>query len=229
MNFSAVNTKIKAMRASLLTARDYERLCAETGEGYTLIKPEHDFAKIAAYVSKPVRDFLRNAYIPSLYGETCNTSKMFAGISSKHGKDSLKRVIGTETDLRNILWIYRLKKYHKINGDAVFSFLNPSSHRLCAAEVSQLARARDMESFAQAVSGGFYGGVFGNLSDFTRGEQKLTGAVRSQFQKEYRHENLAVVCGHLYARHLETKNIRAIAQGKKNELSSQEIFSLLHI
>ncbi|MCL2578370.1 MAG: V-type ATPase subunit [Defluviitaleaceae bacterium] len=228
MIYTAVNTKVKAMRANLLTGRDYENLCATNDTNVILIKTEHDFAKISAYLDKPVRDFLKKIYIPSLSGDSAN---MFSVpmLCGKSGRDSLKRVFGTETDLRNILWVYRLKKYHKIDGNAVFSFLNPASHRLSTAEISLLAHAKDMESFAQVAANTFYGSIFGNITDFTRGEQKLTGAVRSQFQKEYRHENLAVVCGYLYARHLESKNIRAIAEGKKHGFSPHEIYSLLHI
>jgi len=224
--FYTVNTKIKAMRATLLTARDYENLCAKDGNGVVLIKTEHDFAKISAYLDKPARDFLGKSYLHALCSDGAKAFSI-SPLCDKSGRESLKRVFGTDADLRNILWVYRLKKYHGINGSAVYSYLNPSNYKLSAEEISKLVHAKDMAHFSQIVANSFYGGIFKSLSDFT--EQNLTRAVRSQFKKEARHENIAVICGYLYARHLEIKNIRAIAEGKKHGFSPQEIFSLLHI
>jgi vacuolar-type H+-ATPase subunit C/Vma6 len=234
--FISVNTKIKAMRAKLLTPADYKELCAKGGSfNFGKRSPEQDLAKISKYLDKPIRGFLSNVYLPALNGHETNDKVLFmlsrldSPQCGKSVHESLKRVLGAETDLRNILFVYRLKKYHQIHGDAVFSHLHPAGRRLNASEISRLAHAKDLEDFAQIAASGYYGKIFANLGDFARGEQKLTAAVRSYYKKEYRHESLAVVCGYLYARHLEAKNLRAISEGKKHGLPPEEIFELLHI
>ena len=233
MNYLAANTKVKAMRSKLLTVWDYEDLCTKPdtilGANFDLL--EADFTKIVAYLGKPAREFVGKFYASMQYGFAPNAGLIPLRVArvDKSSHESLKRVLGTDTDLRNILYMYRLKKFHKIHGDAVFSHLSPSSYRLSTAEISHLAHARDIESFVQFVSGGCYGGFFRGLADFSRGEQILSSAVGLQFRKEYRHENLSVVCGYLFARYYEVKNLRAIMEGRRNGLSPQEIIALLHL
>jgi V/A-type H+-transporting ATPase subunit C len=147
----------------------------------------------------------------------------------KSSRESMKRIFGTETDLKNILWLFRLKKYYKIEGDAAFSYLNPACHKISAEEISKLAHTKNLEEFSQKVASGPYGKVFESLLCFTRSEQNFSRAIRAQYKKEFRHENLAVVCGYLHALKLEQKNIRAITEGAKNNFSPEEIFSLLHV
>jgi len=209
MNYIAVSTKIKAMRAKLLTERDYK-------EGRLPVFRD-DTKRILPYLTKPDRDFITNWNF--------DASKALQKINAldKQGREALKRVFGTEIDLRNILIMYRLKKYYKIEGDAVYSFLIPSGYKLQAQEIKKLAHSND---FLQAVKSGVYGAFFED--SFVRGEQILTRAVRRQFQKESKREGLALVCGYLYERHLENKNFHIITEGTKQGLSADEIFSLLH-
>ena len=214
----AVSTKIKAMRANLLTTDALENIC-KTGNIPEDLGLMHDLAKILGYADKPMRDYLKRVYVPAL------KSSEIPALPRQKKSASLERVIGTEADLRNILWMYRLKKYHNTHGDAIFAHLSPGGHKLRPPEILRLANAKSLEDFAQIVAHSFYGKVF--AEDFSRSEQKITNAIRQSFRKE--NETIAVVCGYLFARHLETKNLLAIAKGKAHGLSPKEIFSMLHI
>ncbi|MCL2386125.1 MAG: V-type ATPase subunit [Defluviitaleaceae bacterium] len=232
MNYTAVNTKIKALRAKLLTANDYSQLvmARQGGGGTTRLSLKDDFTRIAPYLyDKNVRDFVARLEFAAPHRGQASRSVMhgFASLD-KSSRVSLLRVFGVETDLRNILGIYRLKRFHKIDGDAIFSFLIPYDYRLSVNEVAAMAYAKDFDIFINIVAGGSYGDVFAKLSDFERGEQAITKAVRTQFEKERRFENLAVVCGYLYARYLEIKNIQAIAGALHQGFAPDEILSLLH-
>lgn len=209
VNQAAV-TKVKAMRAKLLSPQDYEG--AKGGGGL-----EADLAKICMYVEKPLRDYLRGEFVPALQA---------AKIPAAPAKDkSLTRVFGVETDLRNILWMYRLKKFHSVHGDGIFGFLNPKTHRLTSEEIARLAHAKDLQSFSDMVAMGFYRNVF--AEGFAFAEQKITREIRRQYRREG--GGLAIICGYLFARHLEEKNLQAIAKGMAGGLSLREIFPQLHI
>ncbi|MCL1883369.1 MAG: V-type ATPase subunit [Defluviitaleaceae bacterium] len=213
MNYTAVNAKVKALRGKLLTPEDYKYFCKNP----RLLPPvQNDFAKILPYLhDKNIRDFVfKNRGLNLL---------------DKSSQESLKRVFGTKSDLQNILWLYRLKKYYKIHGDTAFAYLSPENYKITNPEMKFLAHIKDLQNFVQAVSATAHGKIFDNLSAFSRGEQVLTHAVRAQFKKEYFHENLAVVCGYLYAHRLENKNIRAISEGIKRGLMPDEIFLHLHL
>ena len=218
MIYHAINTKIKAMRGGLLNKRDYARMCLESG----ILRPtlgdnpfKADMAKILPHLDRNAQNFIKTSH---------GLEKL-----DKSSRASMKRVLGTEADIRNILAIYRLKKFYNIAGDGVLAFLAVNGHRINAEETARLAYSRGVDGFARAVSDGFYGQYFRKYSDFARGEQILSYVKRLQFQKEYKHNNLSVVCGYLFARLLEEKNVRAIVKGRENGLTLEEIFTLLHI
>ncbi|MDR0273522.1 MAG: V-type ATPase subunit, partial [Clostridiales bacterium] len=150
MNYTAVNTKIKAMRAKLLTVRDYEQLCHGT---QNFPAPQNDVKKIIPYLQEPARDFVEKPF--DSLRETING----IGKLDKSSQKSLKKIFGTEADLRNILWLYRLKRYHKIEGNAVFSYLIPANYKLSAAEITALAHIKDLEIFIRVVASGAYGEI----------------------------------------------------------------------
>jgi len=218
MTYHAVNTKIKAMCGGLLNERDYARMCLESGNFRPAIGDNPflaDMAKILPHLDRNAQNFVK-------------TSRGLEKLD-KSSRASMKRVLGTEADIRNILAIYRLKKFYNIAGDGVLGFLSVNGHRLNAEETTRLAYSRGVDGFARTVAEGFYGRYFQKYADFARGEQILSHIKRLQFQKEYKHNNLSVVCGYLFARLLEEKNIRAIIKGRENNLSFEEIFKLLHI
>ena len=222
MSYTAVNTKIKALRAKLLTIADYEALC--NGKIYTT-QPQDELIKIACYLNKTDRDFINKP----MTGLQVNEALRRIGKLDKSSGKSLKRMYGKETDIRNIILIYRLKKFYKIEGNAIFPYLIPFSYKLNTEEISRLSHTKDLDSFVKLVSDGAYSGSFNKLSDFTRGEQILSKAIRLQYKKESRKENLSVVCEYLYVKKCEEKNLHAIEVGIKNGLAPDKIFERLHI
>jgi vacuolar-type H+-ATPase subunit C/Vma6 len=225
-NYVCVNAKVKAMRAKLLALRDFEGFLGDTRKTVSLSAQQNEksgLEKILHYLhEKSDKSFVEN------FAKNFNATPHDFSALDKSSRTSLKRVLGTQTDLQNILWIYRLKRFHKVHGDAVFSHLNPESFRLKPEEISQLAHAKDMQNFFQAVASGVYGEIFLSPQSFVRGEQTVSAAVRAAFRREYRHENLSVACGFLHAKSLETKNIRTAEYGLQNGFSTEEILSLLH-
>lgn len=217
MKYFALNAKIKAMRGNLLTAENYSVICDGGGDISGL--SGDDWTRILPYAGKNSREFLQSIDFMSFASKPL-------GMLDKSDKASLTRIFGAAADLKNILTIYRLKKYHKISGDALFSFLSPKGLRLGAEEYSALAHAADIEIFFRLVSEGAYGGIFG---DFSHPEQAFSREIRARFRKEYFRENLSIACGYLYDRFLQEKNLRAIYEGRKSGLSRDEILAFLHI
>lgn len=199
---TAILTKVKARRARLLTRSDYAAACRQ---GTPLAAPRPLTDDI-----KTIRFYLKGISFP---------------MQDKPPIASLKRVRGLETDLRNIMWIWRLKKYHGVDGDAVFPFLNPNCFRLCADEIRRLAYARNSQEFYEIAAGGVYGWVF--EKGFSRGEQSVNLAVMAQLRREARLCDFALIYEYLYVRYFEIKNITAINEGLAHGLCGDEILSAL--
>ncbi|MCL2457125.1 MAG: V-type ATPase subunit [Defluviitaleaceae bacterium] len=212
MNY-AVNAKIRAMRATAL-----ENIFPQHEQSYDDFI-QRETKRILPYLKKNSRDFV------SAWTKNFDAYKALQNLRAldKPDRDSLRRVFGTEIDLRNILIIFRLKKFYGLDGDLIFSFLIPAKYKLNSDDLKNLAHTKN---FSQEVANGKYGAVFEN--NFEHGEQILSRFVYSQFKKERRRENLAVVCEYLFARRIEIKNLRAKNEGTRLGLSHEEIFSLLH-
>ncbi|MCL1845306.1 MAG: V-type ATPase subunit [Defluviitaleaceae bacterium] len=170
MKYVAVNSKILAMRA---TPRGVE------------------LEKICHYLPKNARDFLKKFADGFKFYE--NLPRL--ATLDKPSRDSLRRVFITETNLRNILKIYRLKRFYNLRGDEILPYLAPVGGN--AAEISRLAQTAGLDDFLREAAIGT-GAAFEN--NFAHGEKMLAKAVRAAFKREYRHENLAVACGFLYER-----------------------------
>ena len=222
MNYSAVLTKIKAKNAKLLEKHDFEQNHAQIlqreviGDEISCIKS--DFAQISTYLhEKPIRDFVglwREYDLQDIW-------RKLGGLP-QHDRRQLKNIIGTEIDLQNILYLYRLRQFYGIVGDAVFTHLTPICHKLSPAETKTLAEAKSIEDFSRLLENGVYSGVFGG--NFC--EQAVSRAMRKQYKKAM--GNLPKICEYFYARRLEIQNIRAFHQGTQDGLSPAEILKNLH-
>jgi V/A-type H+-transporting ATPase subunit C len=59
---------------------------------------------------------------------------------------AVTHIIGTQIDMRNIMWIYRFKRYYKISPERIYASLIPVNYRLRAGDISQLAARQIVES-----------------------------------------------------------------------------------
>ena len=109
-------------------------------------------------------------------------------------RKAMTRVIGTEIDLKNIVWLYRLKRFYGIFGDKTYGFLIPIRHRLSGDVLAKMAACKDVRSLQAAVSDTIYDNVFG---DFVQPEQQLANAVKKLYKVEGRRSHIALLCGYL--------------------------------
>jgi len=183
-----VNAKIKAMRGNSLSLED-------------------NVARLLHYIhERPLKNFIKSMADGLIIGKTDIQYYLSLwqnlGVLDKLSQKAMRRVIGMEIDLRNILWIYRLKRYYGVVGDATFGYLIPVGNKIPREMISRMAAYKDIAGLIAEVAQGPYDGVFG---DFNHGEQKLAAAVQKQYQREIRKNpnSIATVCGYLYEKSLK--------------------------
>jgi len=208
MNYNALNAKVQAMRS-------HERFHFEP----QAIPDIHSSPVEAACESllkyifdKSMKDFVREFGSGLASGETgvqyylslwrkLNKMDKLGSMNRKPGINSMKQSLGLDIDLRNVLWIYRLRKYHNIQGHAVYGHLIPVRHRFSKADIANMVNCRNideiMRPYRQAA------GLAG--ARFDSPEKYFATLVCQKYNSEFRKNanSLTGACGYLYALHMK--------------------------
>lgn len=139
----------------------------------------------------------------------------------------MERIKGIEVDLRNIMWVYRLKKFYNIEASQIYAYLIPINYKLKISQLSRMAEAATEEILMNEIQQSPYGTAF---SDFTQIEQVF---YREMF-KEYRKaeatnpSSLAVTVGYMYHKEVELKNITALLECVRYKMTPEQIMGYLY-
>jgi V/A-type H+-transporting ATPase subunit C len=143
-------------------------------------------------------------------------------VLDKTNRPILRSLLGMEIDLHNIVWMYRLKRYYGVYGDGTYGFLIPVRHRLVPEMTKRMADAKDERRLLSVAAEGPYSRVFPH---FERPEQLLYQALAAHYKKEAKAHphSLAPVCGYLFAKQMEARNLTAVTEGLRYGLTPAEI------
>jgi V/A-type H+-transporting ATPase subunit C len=143
------------------------------------------------------------------------------GVDKRNGL-VLERVMGTEIDLRNIVWMYRLKKYYDVHGPDLYAHLIPVHHRLTRADIRRMAE-NDMEGFKKEVAAGPYRAVF--APGYGNPDRDMGLALSRLRHREAKRnpDTLAGAIAYLSDKAREISQITAILEGIRYERPPEEI------
>jgi len=176
INYAAINAKIAGKRTVL------------AGDG-ALITRWLPHGHVRAFISNM-------ASAPGYTRDVAQYIKLWQQARQLKGTNGrvAQAILGTEIDLRNILWLYRLKKYRGVAGDEAFGKLIPVRWRLTMAWWQRMASAANGTALLDAIASSPYGGVF---SSFTQPERALDAAVARMCGIEAKRNpnSIAGLCG----------------------------------
>jgi len=160
MNYAALNAKLSAMRA----------------------KPNaHTAAQAAACICRYIPGKPQRDYIMAMAQAGGNNSLQYYTTQwkrlarlDKPNRMALRSILGAEIDLNNILWIYRLKRYHRITGDGTFGHLIPIRYMLSREATRRMADCTTPKALLDEIASGPYAGDFGFISEQSLEKQSLT-------------------------------------------------------
>ena len=148
-----------------------------------------------------------------------------------HGENKaiLAKIKGTEIDLINISWLYRMKQYYNFDNAAVFSYLLPIKYKLSANEISALVNANTLAEFEKIVYNTYYGDLFkdGNLK-IERVFYKTLSRIYYKFYLQSKN-NIVNAAYYIYLKELETDNITSLIEGIRYKLPSEKIIGYLYL
>lgn len=159
-----------------------------------------------------------------------NAWKRIQKIHDAKVKRIMRILLGTEIDWQNIMWIYRSKRFYKMNPTDIYVNIIPVNYRLTKIQLRRMIEAETVEEFKEILK---------MTSYFTEKEAivKLGDEITSRriMEKTYRlvyrkyPMSLAPVLRYLYDKEHEIDLLTSVLEGIRYRIPSREIKELVLI
>lgn len=150
-----------------------------------------------------------------------------AGKLSKKDYKIVRDLLGTQVDLLNIHWVYRIKKYYNLDPEEILNYTLPFHYRLSADDLRGLARVDDPEEIFNYLKQTRYNTLF---SPVARNKDILFEKYFLSYllKKAYRIKvagtfNIGIISAYLYIKEYEIRDIITIVEGVRYSLESEQI------
>ncbi len=133
-----------------------------------------------------------------------------------------RKLMGSQIDMLNLMWIYRGKKYFSFENEMIFTYLLPVQYRLKENTVKRLVMTSDTESFTELVKSSTpYGELFDNYDNGIFPEENYNRIYRRLSENIFVSytETIVAVCAYLNLKEEEIKNITTIIEGVRYGLN----------
>lgn len=131
---------------------------------------------------------------------------------------------GSETDMLNILWIYRCKKFYDIPKEIIYSYVISYRYKLSKEKIIAMVEAKDTDEVKSIIQTTKYAEVFGGKSDHYY-EKSFTHYVHKMHKKFLRNNRFSIgsLMAYLHLKEIEIRNIVSIIEGIRYDLPADEI------
>ncbi len=153
--------------------------------------------------------------------------KKLADKLNKKDFQIVKDLLGTQVDLLNINWVYRIKRFYDLSSEEILNYTLPFHYRLKEEDLRSLARVDDADEIFDLLSGTTYDKVFTALKrDRSIVFEKyflsylLKKARRWVVKGNF---NIGTIMGFLFIKEYEIRDIITIVEGVRYSLSADEI------
>lgn len=144
-------------------------------------------------------------------------------IVSGRDKEIVEQVFGLEAEFRNILWIYRGKKYYNTKKEMLYRYLIPYYKKIKSKDYSEMIESIEPDELFNILERGF----FGKIINFNKEnlENQFIGYLEKELKKNMRIYpfSIAPIIGYIYIKEVEIVNITTIIEGIRYKVSPNEI------
>jgi len=143
-------------------------------------------------------------------------------------RNMMEKIIGSEIDLRNIMWVYRLKKFYNINDSRIYAYLIPISHKLKRPHLMRMVQCATLSELSDEIRNSPYGDVFGDLNNIEKAYYKKMLSLYNNASKMHP-QSLAHTVSFVFFKELELRNLTSLLEGVRYNLKPQDIMSYLNL
>ena len=137
-----------------------------------------------------------------------------------------KKIIGSEIDLLNVLWIYRIKKYYKFENTKIEEILIRRRYKLNNDRIKKLIECNSFDEIKDIMSKTVYKEVFTNEHDFEQNIDKYLYNVNKKIFREDITSN-AFIYAYINLLDYENNDIINTIEGIRYNMDKNEILKRL--
>lgn len=126
----------------------------------------------------------------------------------KGEKNFFVNTFGSQVDLLNILWIYRMKHYYTISHAQIYSFLIPIYYNLDRSTIKAFVEAENDNVFFGILNSCYYGRTYG-FNDVDDMETQFCGILNEIYMKDFKESPYSLACinAYLHLKNLEVAKV----------------------
>ena len=147
---------------------------------------------------------------------------------NKTDKEVLTAALGVRTDLLNIEWIYRSKKYYSLTAATIYSVLVPIYYRLNTETIRKLVEAEGDDEFFEILKASYYGKLAERLnidcSNIENLYEPIMTKIYTTISKAAPYSS-ASVSSYLFKKELEIEKVISVIESVRYGLSAEDILN----
>ena len=159
-----------------------------------------------------------------IYAYQCLIDIVKNGLKGDDQKDA-QQILGYETDIQNLKWIYRSKMNFSLNRETVYSYIIPNYYKLNEEMITKLVSAPGKDEFLKILSDTPYRVIFED-NEFEKNSAKFLNKAYRMSITKYPYSFVNILC-YLMLKKCEAANIISIIEGIRYNLSPDEIKEFL--
>lgn len=159
-----------------------------------------------------------------MYGYQCVIDIVKNKLKGNDKKDA-QQIIGYETDLQNLKWIYRCKMSFKQSRETIYSYIIPNYYKLNEEMITALVNASSKDEFLNILKPTPYHDIF-DKSEFEKDSEKFLNKVYRISITKYPYSFVNILC-YLMLKKSEASNIVSVIEGIRYNLAPEEIKEFL--
>lgn len=142
-------------------------------------------------------------------------------------KEILEMSIGLDVDFRNIMWIYRGKKYYDIRKEFLYAYMLPGGYHLNKNKIVELVEADSAAKVLQILKKGPYAEIVDfEKSNWDNSFYKYYGKKQKHLMRLLPHTFVPIV-GYIFIKEIEIMNLTTIIEGVRYNVERASIESYL--
>lgn len=144
-------------------------------------------------------------------------------------RKAIEHIIGTQIDLRNIMWVYRFKRYYSLEPELIYAFLIPIHYKLKASDINALVVQKNLETqdvLDEALIPQ-YRNVFRESTTLEFDYYKKMSEIYRTARKENKSSVISAI-SYIFFKELEINNLTTLIEGIRYQLKPKEIMRHLY-